>query len=179
MLARDKVAAAFIKGAIADKHKTTKQYLAVVHGQPPWDDEEVLDIPLRLAGPGDATKLTHVRMLPASMKESGAQQAITRVRVEQRSGDYALVRCTLVTGRQHQIRAHLAAAGFGIVGDKIYTHGDDAFIAYCAKGLTPELAAQFLLPRHALHAALITLPHPDGGTVTAEAPLPAELAALV
>jgi 23S rRNA pseudouridine1911/1915/1917 synthase len=179
VLARDRAAAAFLKGAIGDKHKTTKQYLAVVHGQPPWDDETSLDIPLRLAGPSDATKLPYVRMLPAALTEPGALSAITRVRVERRRGDYALVRCTLVTGRQHQIRAHLAAAGFGIVGDKIYTHGDDAFIAYCAKGMTPELAAQFQLPRHALHAALITLPHPDGGSVTAEAPLPAELAALV
>jgi hypothetical protein len=37
----------------------------------------------------------------------------------------------------------------------------------------------FVLPRHALHAARITVPHPDGGNVTAEAPLPRELAALV
>jgi 23S rRNA pseudouridine1911/1915/1917 synthase len=175
VLARDRAAAAFLKGAIAEKNKTTKQYLAVVHGQPPWDDETTLDIGLRLAGPADPTKLPHVRMLP----DPRGQQAITRVRVERRCGEYALVRCTLVTGRQHQIRAHLAAAGFGIVGDKIYTHGDQAFIDYCAKGLTPELAQRFTLPRHALHAARITLPHPEGGTVTAEAPLPPDLAALV
>ena len=43
----------------------------------------------------------------------------------------------------------------------------------------PELAAQFVLPRHALHAARLTFPHPGGGSVTAEAALPAELAALV
>ena len=46
-------------------------------------------------------------------------------------------------------------------------------------GLTPELAELFVLPRHALHAARITVPHPDGGTVTAEAPLPADMAALL
>jgi 23S rRNA pseudouridine1911/1915/1917 synthase len=92
----------------------------------------------------------------------------------------ALVRCTLLTGRQHQIRAHLAAVGFPIVGDKLYTHGDDAFIEYCAKGMTPELAAQFVLPRHALHAARITVPHPeDGHPVTAEAPLPSDMASLL
>jgi 23S rRNA pseudouridine1911/1915/1917 synthase len=177
VLARDREAAAFLKGAIAEKgsSKTTKEYLAVVHGQPPWDDEAVLDIPLRLSGPGDATKLRQVRMLP----DPRGLSAITRVRVERRSGNYALVRCILVTGRQHQIRAHLAHAGFGIVGDKIYTHGDDAFIEYCAKGLSPELAALFVLPRHGLHAARITLPHPEGGTVNAEAPLPTDLAALL
>jgi 23S rRNA pseudouridine1911/1915/1917 synthase len=91
----------------------------------------------------------------------------------------SLVRCVLVTGRQHQIRAHLAHAGFPIVGDKLYAHGDDAFIRFCDEGLVPDLARRFVLPRHALHAARVTFPHPDGGTVTAEAPLPADLRALV
>jgi 23S rRNA pseudouridine1911/1915/1917 synthase len=175
VLARDRDAAAYLKGAIAEKHKTTKQYLAIVHGRPPWDREVTLDIPLRLATEADATRLPNVRMLP----DPRGLSAMTRVIVEHGSDRYSLVRCTLVTGRQHQIRAHLAAAGFPIVGDKIYTHGDDAFIEYCAEGLTPELAELFVLPRHALHAARITVPHPDGGEVTAEAPLPADMAALL
>lgn len=175
VVARDRAAAVVVKGAFATKHQVTKQYLAVVDGQPPWDTEATLDIPLRLAQPGDATRLPHVRMLPGP----GGQQAITRVRVLSRGAGRALVQCTLVTGRQHQIRAHLAAVGFPIVGDKLYGHGDDAFIRYCDQGLTPDLAAQFVLPRHALHAARVVFPHPDGGTVTAEAPLPADLAALV
>jgi 23S rRNA pseudouridine1911/1915/1917 synthase len=177
VIARDREAAAYLKQAIAAKDKTTKQYLAIVHGQPPWDPDHdhVLDTPLRLSTVGDATKIPTVRVLP----DLRGLTAITRVRVERRSGDYALVRCTLVTGRQHQIRVHLAHAGYPIVGDKIYAHGDDAFVEYCDEGLTPELARLFVLPRHALHAALITVPHPDGGTVTAEAPLPPELAALL
>ena len=89
------------------------------------------------------------------------------------------MRCTLVTGRQHQIRVHLAHAGFPIVGDKLYGHGDDAFIDYCDEGMTPELLELFVLPRHALHAAKLVVPHPDGGQITAEAPLPADMAALL
>lgn len=175
VLARDRRAAAFLKGAIASKDKTTKQYLAVVEGQPPWDDEQLLDTPLRLSTAADPTRIPTVRVLP----DPAGLTAMTRVRVEQRSARYALVRCTLVTGRQHQIRVHLAHAGFPIVGDKIYAHGDDAFVEYCEVGMTPELAALFVLPRHALHAARITVPHPEGGTVTADAPLPADLAALL
>jgi 23S rRNA pseudouridine1911/1915/1917 synthase len=175
VLARTREAAAFLKDAIGRKDRTTKQYLAIVHGQPPWDAEAVIDTPLRLSTEADPTRLPHVRMLP----DPAGLEAITRVVVEQRAGAYALVRCTLVTGRQHQIRAHLAHAGFPIVGDKLYTHGDDAFIEYCDEGLTPELAQMFVIPRHALHAARITLPHPDGGTVTAGAPLPADLQALL
>ena len=175
VVARDRAAAASIKQAFATKARVTKQYLAVVHGQPPWDREHTLDLPLRVAVPGDPTKLIHVRMLTGP----GGLEAITRVRVEQRAGDYALVRCTLVTGRQHQIRAHLAAAGFPIVGDKLYAHGDDAFLRFCSEGLVPELARLFVLPRHALHAARVQFPHPDGRMIAADAPLPDELARLL
>jgi 23S rRNA pseudouridine1911/1915/1917 synthase len=182
VVARDRAAATFIKGAFATKQAVRKEYLAVVHGHPPWDGEVTIDLPLRLAQPGDPTRLPHVRMLPGP----GGLPAITKVRVLERAelasggtGPVALVHCLLVTGRQHQIRAHLAAAGYPIVGDKLYTHGDDAFIRYCDEGLVPELAARFVLPRHALHAARVTFSHPDGGTVTAEAPLPADLAGLL
>jgi 23S rRNA pseudouridine1911/1915/1917 synthase len=179
VVARDRATAVTVKGAFATKTAVKKEYLAVVHGQPPWPDDGVgdfvIDLPLRISQPGDPTKLPHVRMLHGP----GGQQAITRVRVEQRGTDYALVRCTLVTGRQHQIRAHLAALGYPIVGDKLYAHGDDAFMRYCDEGLVPDLAELFILPRHALHAARVTFPHPDGHRVSADAPLPPDLARLL
>jgi 23S rRNA pseudouridine1911/1915/1917 synthase len=173
VVARDREAAVVIKGAFAKKDAVKKEYLALVHGQPPWETESVIDIPLRLALPGDPTRLPHVRMLPGP----GGLPSITKVIVEERRDDAtALVRCTLVTGRQHQIRAHLAAVGFPIVGDKLYTHGDDAFIRYCDEGLVPELAKLFGLPRQALHAARVTFPHPSTKVlVTAEAPLPPDM----
>lgn len=176
VVARDREAAAYVKVAIADKGRTTKQYLAVVHGAPPWESEVALDTPLRLSEPGDGTILVHVRVLPDPAR---GLPSTTIVRTLRTAGDYSLVACTLVTGRQHQIRVHLAHAGFPIVGDKLYAHGDDAFIAFCDKGLTPELAARFVLPRHALHAARIAFPHPTGSVVDASAPLPADMAALV
>jgi 23S rRNA pseudouridine1911/1915/1917 synthase len=179
VVARDAATATTLKLAIAEKDRVAKTYLAVVHGQPPWDAEATLDTPLRLSQPGDPTRLPHVRMLP----DARGVPAITRVRVVARASRddaYALVRCALVTGRQHQIRAHLAHAGFPIVGDKLYTHGDDAFIRFCDEGLVPELARLFVLPRHALHAARIEFPHPDGmRRIVAEAPLPPDLASLV
>jgi 23S rRNA pseudouridine1911/1915/1917 synthase len=172
VVARDREAAATLKDAFATKHEVTKEYVALVHGEPPWETETVIDIPLRLSRPGDPTRLPHIRMLPGP----GGSPSITKVRVEACHGDTALVRCTLVTGRQHQIRAHLAAVGFPIVGDKLYTHGDDAFIRFCDEGLVPDLAKLFVLPRQALHAARVTFPHPGSGTlVTAEAPVPRDM----
>jgi 23S rRNA pseudouridine1911/1915/1917 synthase len=181
VLARDREAAATLKKAWETKTAVDKHYLAVVHGTPPWpqagsSSDVALDTPLRLSQPGDPTKLPHVRMLP----DPAGLSALTRVTVEKAGATYSLVRCQLVTGRQHQIRAHLAHAGFPIVGDKLYAHGDDAFIRYCAEGLVPDLAARFVLPRHALHAARVAFPSPDDGrTIIAEAPLPADLAGLI
>lgn len=175
VFARDREAAAFVKSAIADKRRTTKQYLAIVEGQPPWDTELTLDTPLRISTAADDTRVPTVKVLP----DPAGSPSATRVIVAHRTARFALIRCTLETGRQHQIRVHLAHAGFPIVGDKLYAHGDDAFVAYCDEGLTPELAELFVLPRHALHAARLTVPHPDGGAITAEAPLPADMAALL
>ena len=175
VVARDREAAIVVKQAFAAKSIVQKQYLAIVHGHPAWSATHTLDTPLRLAQPGDATRLPHVRMLCGH----GGLSAITEVSVVSRNDRYTLVRCVLVTGRQHQIRAHLADAGFPIVGDKLYGHGDDAFIRFCDEGLVPDLAALFVLPRHALHAARVTFPHPDGTRITAEAALPADLRGLV
>lgn len=175
VIARDKEAATILKQAWEHKTSVDKQYLAVVSGNPEWTGQPLLDTPLRLSQPGDPTRLPHVRMLP----DPAGLSAQTRVRVEHLTAARALVRCWLITGRQHQIRAHLAHAGFPIVGDKLYGHGDDAFIRYCDEGLIPELATLFVLPRHALHAARVTFPDPAGGTITAEAPLPADMKRLL
>ncbi len=178
VVARDAATASLIKSAFEHK-RVAKTYLAIVHGQPPWptgDDpapDHVIDAPLWLAQPGDPTLLPHVRMLI----RDGGLPSITRVRVLARAGAVALVRCTPITGRQHQIRAHLAHAGYPIVGDKLYAHGDAAFMAYCDRGMTAELLAQFELPRHALHAATVTFPHPARpAPLTVASPLPRDLA---
>jgi len=178
VVARDRDAASLIKSAFEHK-RVAKTYLAIVTGAPPWPDEggpgddAVIDVPLALARPGDPTLLPGVRMLA----RPGGLPSVTRVRVVRRGPRHALVRCTPVTGRQHQIRAHLAAAGFPIVGDKLYAHGDEAFMAYCDRGMTPELAARFELPRHALHAASVRFPHPGRDEpLRVDSPLPRDLA---
>lgn len=188
VLARGREAAARLKGAFAD-HLARKVYLAVVHGDPPWPDgelpgadispepgsgEHVIDLPLGLA---DA----EVSALGIRMEvRADARPARTRVRVIERHASYALVCCMPVTGRQHQIRAHLAATGYPIVGDKLYTHGDQAFMDYCEHGLTDELLARFELPRQALHAAAISIPHPEHRErVHVVCPLPEDLRAFL
>lgn len=94
------------------------------------------------------------------------------------SGVYARVRCELETGRQHQIRVHLVALGAPIVGDKLYGPDETCFARGADGVLTDEDRARLELPRHALHAARLALPHPiTGAPLAIEAPLPDDLAA--
>lgn len=175
--ARGSAAASIIKSAFEKKH-VRKTYLAIVRGEPPWPDagsgaEHVIDVPLALSTRGDSTRLPGVRMLA----RADGLPAETRVSVEARGRGYTLVRCAPVTGRQHQIRAHLASAGYPIVGDKLYLGGDDAFIAFCDGGFTPELRALFELPRQALHAASVVFPHPSRPVpLRVDAPLAPDMA---
>jgi 23S rRNA pseudouridine1911/1915/1917 synthase len=91
--------------------------------------------------------------------------------------EYAWVRCGLETGRQHQIRLHLAWLGAAVVGDKLYGPDEQAFARAADGELTAEDAAQLELPRHALHAARLALPHPiTGEPLAIEAPVPADMA---
>jgi 23S rRNA pseudouridine1911/1915/1917 synthase len=185
VLARGRKAAARIKAAFA-AHAVQKTYLAVISGEPPWPegpapghgppprDAHAIDLPLGLVR--DPGALIDIRMVV----RQGARPATTLVWVVERRPGHALVACVPVTGRQHQIRAHLAAVGHAIVGDKLYAHGDEAFARFCDEGMTPELAGLFQLPRHALHAAAIALPHPgDGQTVRVVSDLPGDLRAFL
>jgi 23S rRNA pseudouridine1911/1915/1917 synthase len=108
-----------------------KEYLAVVEG-----------LPSPLAG---AIALPLARSLEDRRRvvvtDSG-QPSETRYEVVSTTGEQSVVRCELVTGRTHQIRVHLAARGWPIVGDVVY-------------GKTYPLLA-----RQALHAWRLSLTHP-------------------
>lgn len=95
------------------------------------------------------------------------KEARTRYEVREgfdRPGPVTLVECRLETGRTHQIRVHMRAIGHPIVGDVRY-----------GGGRTPVAC-----PRPFLHAAHLAFAHPvSGATVEAEAPLPADLAAVL
>jgi 23S rRNA pseudouridine1911/1915/1917 synthase len=111
----------------------------------------------------------------------GALHAATRFRVEATAraasgSTYARVSCDLETGRQHQIRLHLQALGAPIVGDKLYGPDESCFARGADGELTAEDSLRLELPRHALHARRIELPHPvTGAPLAIEAPYPRDL----
>lgn len=76
------------------------------------------------------------------------------------SGKFSLVEAELLTGRKHQIRAHLAALGFPILGDRIYSHGGFYYLKLAKGPLSAEdyavLGAKFQM----LHAYKVVLELP-------------------
>jgi 23S rRNA pseudouridine1911/1915/1917 synthase len=159
-------------------HDLERRYLAVVHGAPDAADPRLRHLPgigwepggvLRIEGrigrhPGDRKRMT--------VLSADGKLAVTRARVLERFGPEgarvaALVECRLETGRTHQIRVHMAFAGYPLVGDAVY-----------GRRRGPGVLASF--PRQALHAASLGFRHPaTGAAMRFEAPLPADLAGLL
>jgi 23S rRNA pseudouridine1911/1915/1917 synthase len=114
-----------------------RAYWAVVWGVPPARGEIEGAIG---RNPRDRKKM--------AMVERGGKHAITRYRRVAAFGTKAaLLECRLATGRTHQIRVHLAAIGFPLIGDPIY-------------GSKP---ARRVFHRQALHAYLLGFRHPASG----------------
>src|SRR5436305_2151465 len=92
------------------------------------------------------------------------QEAATLVKVLATEGHFALLYVYPVTGRTHQIRAHLAALGCAIVGDQMYAPPVESG------------HADAVLLRQFLHAYSLTLhDYPDGRSCMFIAPLASDL----
>jgi 23S rRNA pseudouridine1911/1915/1917 synthase len=137
-----------------------KRYLALVPGAFP---EQAGQLETWLAP--DTVDPRRVRVMTEPPANGGyAKQATTRYRRLQRSARYALVELEVESAFRHQIRAHLAHLGFPIAGDALY-----------GGAIEPALAT-----RHALHGSYIAWAGDAARAgFRAEAPLPAELAALL
>ncbi|MBI5821276.1 MAG: RluA family pseudouridine synthase [Verrucomicrobia bacterium] len=135
----------------------TKHYLALVWGVPRRSSGFIEGAIGRSAS--DRKKMRVV--------SHGGREALTEFEVVKVYGEVALLRCTLHTGRTHQIRVHLAAMGHPIVGDKVYGG-----------------ARKHPLAKHAcrqmLHAQMLAFDHPrTKKRLEFTAPLPQDMAALV
>jgi 23S rRNA pseudouridine1911/1915/1917 synthase len=136
-----------------------KRYRALVHGNPP--QQHTLDTFFG-RHPVDRKRF--------SSKVRTGRRAVTSFRVVERAASVALLDVELHTGRTHQIRAHLADAGWPLLGDALY--GGVRREARLARDAPARLAAQ-ALGRQALHARVLGFEHPlTGMKVVCEAPLP-------
>jgi len=137
------------------KHAPERQYLAVVRGR---------------VAEGEGQLVHHMRLEGMFQKVSRegdpkADRAELHYAVERHLRDAALVRVTLVTGFQNQIRVQFAAAGHPVIGDRKYR---------------PDEAGERRIARVALHAASLEFIHPDSGKrLRVESPLPGDMRSLI
>lgn len=163
-----KIQTAFERGFV------TKSYLALVHGSPESDRFEIQ----AALGPFSRDNLVF-RQAPAS---AGARAAHTRFSVLERAGGITLLQADLLTGRRHQIRAHLAFAELPVVGDKLYSLSDARYRKYLRQGSVDDETLRSLgAARTMLHSHRLTIPHPRDRERRVEivAPMPADMAAIL
>jgi 23S rRNA pseudouridine1911/1915/1917 synthase len=95
---------------------------------------------------------------------SAPRQAVTHWRVIKRGAALALVEVKLETGRTHQIRVHLSEHGHPIIADPIYGHAPSKTGSGTnTTRINLELRAARVMPRLALHAAVLGFVHPITG----------------
>lgn len=152
-----------------ERREVQKTYLAIARGAIA-EDEGRIELPLAPVEQG-----LHVMM---EVRDAGDQsRAVTDWRVVERRGGRTLVALSPHTGRQHQLRVHLAAIGHPIVGDKLYgPDREEPFLEYIETGMTPELEHRVGHARQALHAHEVVLRHPrTSEPLTLRAPLAPDL----
>ncbi|MBW2731707.1 MAG: RluA family pseudouridine synthase [Deltaproteobacteria bacterium] len=165
LLARRRDVESALKQALAAR-SVHKAYLAITWGDP--GPSGMIDAPI---GP-DPESGIRVKM----RARADGLPSRTRYRRLAVKGGYALVEAYPETGRQHQIRVHLASLGTPIVGDKLYGPDPSCMLEHLETGWTEALAARLELPRHALHAARICFEHPvHRKSMTVESPFPGDL----
>jgi 23S rRNA pseudouridine1911/1915/1917 synthase len=147
-------------GEMFSQRQVTKTYLALLHGHLKKEDTTVT-LPI-------ARDL--IRRTRMTTRRSDGRTAVSHFHVLERItgpyGPFTLVEVRIETGRTHQIRVHAQSLGHPVVGDTLYG----------APHLIPGVPSDLQLTRNFLHAAHLSLTHPQTRKpLDIHAPLPVEL----
>ena len=116
-------------------HEVSKRYIALVHNVPATDRGEIKSLLAR------SRKENRVKSVA-----KGGKEAITNYEVSERFIDYSLLNVEILTGRSHQIRAHMAEQNCPLAGDVRYGGS--------------KLAGGIEIARPLLHAETLVFKHP-------------------
>ncbi len=158
IIARNPASFAFLRGAIRGG-RIERHYLALLSGHPGAKLELAAPIAHH---PKNPRKMIVVGEQAPAAGRAAARPAFTIAEPVRRIGACTLVRVTPKSGMRHQIRVHLADAGFPLMGDELY--GGPPL-----NGLPPG--------RFFLHLSAMRFLSPSGVEVAVEAPIPSDLTA--
>jgi 23S rRNA pseudouridine1911/1915/1917 synthase len=147
-----------------------KTYVALVRGYVMAEGE--IDRPLRNDDDGTRARVDIKR----------GREAVTRYSIIERVTGHTVLECRPLTGRLHQIRAHLASIGHPLAVDPLYGGAERIMLSTYKPGYKPSTRHEErpLIARLTLHAARIAFDHPAGtGRVTYESPVPKDLKATI
>lgn len=169
LVAKDLAAARHLS-ACFEERRVEKRYLAVVRGEMAATDGEV-DLPIAPTATRGKMRLRGPRGRPAQ----------SRYAVLERFRGYTLAEVHPLTGRQHQVRLHLASLGHPLAVDPLYGGRDAVYLSeikpgYRRKEGRPEPP---LMGRLTLHASRLALELADGSPLAIEAPLPDDFTRLL
>ncbi|MBU3758767.1 MAG: RluA family pseudouridine synthase [Candidatus Omnitrophica bacterium] len=141
-------------GMLFEQRRVKKEYRAVVRGRPS-KREAVIEIRLGTVHRGSL----HMRK-----PDPAGETASTRYEILQSGPGCSLLRLMPLTGRKHQIRAHLAFIGHPVLGDKVYID-TRIFERYIREGWSSGMKKTVRSERLLLHASGLEFPHPVTGEI--------------
>lgn len=150
---------------IFSEHDLTRKYIAFVWGIPNWTAADIT---------GNIARSSRNRQKMTMVKTGGkpAHTEVELVDAWSRAG-VSQIRCTLFTGRTHQIRVHLSAHGFPVLCDGVYGRGASRL------GSVRDADLLDFLKNHdgqMLHAQVLEFTHPTNGRkMRFRAPLPDDM----
>ena len=154
VVAKNQKSFEFLKKQFQDR-VIAKKYLAVVYGNVK-NDRGVIDRPIGRSK-SDFRKWSATRGARGEMREAVTEYKVLKRFSDKKGERFTLLEVSPKTGRTHQIRVHLKAINYSIVGDKLYGGSRPAALGF---------------GRTALHAASVSFETSPGKKVSVEAPLP-------
>ncbi len=149
-----------------ENRRTRKVYNAICSGIVVPDQGEI-NHPL---GRGEGMHRTYIVIRHDALGKPSNTffRVLQRFEPQEDDNGFTLVRLEPHTGRQHQLRVHMASLGNPLICDDRYGSAEDVTI-------TSRAGEQAVMSRYALHACELTFTHPNGNEMTLQAPIAGDM----